>query len=114
MKVDPRSIADGLRYAQGYYSRHSGGAMCEEGKLNYDGYMTTINCRVKGDYADCATCEYNPNYENFIEVDDITTRKYPKFQYSFKPIPSYCTNCKNKATCKDIQQGIEWCPNKEQ
>ena len=43
MKVDPRSITDGWRYAHGYYSKYSGGAMCKEGKLCQDGNATVVN-----------------------------------------------------------------------
>lgn len=116
MKVDPRSITDGWRYAHGYYSNEEGGAMCSAGRLYNDGYMTTVVCSIKGDYANCATCEYNPHYDSFVEKSYMRPipDEYPKFHYSFKPIPHYCTDCKNKSTCKDIQQGIEWCPNKEE
>ena len=67
MKVDPRSITDGWRYAHGYYSKSGNDAMCSKGRLYNDGYMTTVICSIKGDYANCATCEHNPNYKNFIE-----------------------------------------------
>lgn len=70
MKIDPRYLEDGWRYAHGYYSNNKGGAMCPKGKLYNDGYMTTIECSIKGDYAHCETCEYNDNWSTFIDIED--------------------------------------------
>jgi hypothetical protein len=113
MKIDPRYLVDGWSYAHGSYSKEKGGAMCHEGRLHNDGYMTTVVCRIKGDYASCETCEHNPYYNNFVEKNSVVSESItPKYQRLIHPIPDYCTDCKNKSVCKNIQQGIIWCPNK--
>ena len=75
MKVDPRSITDGWRYAHGYYSKHSSGAMCKEGKLCQDGNATIVSCRIKGLYADCEYCEHNDDYAMFVDKDEYLHKK---------------------------------------
>lgn len=113
MKIDPRFLADSWRYAHGHYSNEKDGAMCHEGKLYNDGYMTTIVCRIKGDYASCETCEHNPYYNNFVEKNPIISESIaPKYQRLIHPIPTYCVDCQNKSTCRNIESGIIWCPNK--
>ena len=114
MRIDPRALTDGWRYAHGYYSTEKDGAMCPEGKLYNDGYMTVTVCHLKGDYADCSRCEYNPHYNDFVEVKNQkpSIPNYPKYHRSIDPIPTYCTDCKNKSVCKNITSGIAWCPDK--
>ena len=75
MKIDPRYLEDGWRYVHGHYSKNRGGAMCHNGRLYNDGYMTTVDCSIKGDYADCATCEYNDDYDIFVDKDEYLYKK---------------------------------------
>lgn len=63
MKTDPEY----LKNAWGYCHRNEAG--CDFGRVINDGYMTTVYCRIKGDYARCEACEMNRNAHNFIEVE---------------------------------------------
>ena len=82
-----------------------------DGKGEPDSIRCSNPCREDGFYLDppCTKC-------HIISYSDFCT-KYPKplpvkYKRVINPIPEYCTNCKNKETCKNIIPGIEWCFNK--
>lgn len=70
MKIDPRYLEDKWLYSHGHYSTHKGGAMCSRGRYCSDGYMTTFECPIKGDYARCEICEHNDDWAMFVDIED--------------------------------------------
>lgn len=63
IKIDPEYLRDPWGYC------HKTDAGCGFGTVVNDGYMTTICCSVKGDYARCEVCEMNNNAHNFVEEE---------------------------------------------
>lgn len=53
--------------------------------------------------------------QNFLQENpEPQSPIYPRY-LGLDPIPcsSYCSDCANRKKCKDIIQGIVWCPNKK-
>ena len=70
----------------------------------YDGYESPTKCKLTN--KQCNHCQER-KYK-----DTHTEPVAPKYHRLIHPIPTYCVDCQNKSTCKNIEQGIIWCPNK--
>ena len=67
------------------------------------GNPDSLKCRMTDKETVCTMCKL----QNWNDPEPIA----PKYKRFFTPISSYCVECKNKETCKDIQPNIEWCLN---
>ena len=85
-----------------WYAKHLEATNCPNQYSDGQGNPDSIKCHLTG--KTCIGC----HLQKFTEPEPIA----PKYKRFFTPISSYCSNCKNKTTCKDIYPNIEWCLNK--